>query len=569
MNLMPSQDAAKPRVLLILPPFWPPQIPPVGITSLKSYLEPRGYAVRVADANIEDAFRRVYMRYFDEIRRIVPPGKRGNLYGIGTDVIKNHFMAHLNRQDPESHFGLLKTIVAQTYYTEPDQAQMEALEAIAADFFQGFGDYVLRLLDECRPDVFGVSVFSGTAPAAIQAFRLARQHRPQMLNVMGGGIFADHLAPDSPNMAAFLAQTEAYIDKLIVGEGEILFHKLLEGELPPDKRVYDASDIDGQKLDLREAPMLDFCDLDLTHYPYSTGYVSRSCPFQCAFCSETVMWGRYRRKPIPRAVEEFQRLYQRDRTQLFSLADSLLNPVVDELAAAFLAAPHPIYWDACLRADKEAMDQERVLAWRRGGFYKAWLGLESGSQRVLDLMNKKITVPQIKEVLASLAQAGIKTATLWLIGHPGETEEDFQRTLELIAECRDDIYDAEGTPFWYFPKGQSMSGQWGQGQAKLLYPPEASETLMLQTWVLEGGTPSRAQTYERLNRFMAHLDSLGIPNPYTLMEMHRADERWRRLHLNAVPSLVEFDGSAYLDECRRLEGSQAIQDQPEEGDFAF
>jgi hypothetical protein len=558
----------------MLAPFWPPQIPPVGITSLKSYLTPRGYEVRVADANIEDAFRQVYMRYFEEIRRMVPKGQQGNLYGIGTDVIKNHFMAHLNRRDQhdqedrDSHYRLLKTIIGQTYFMEPRDGDLEALEAIAADFFKTFGDYVLRLLEETRPGVFGVSVFSGNAPAAVHAFRLARQRFPKMLNVMGGGIFADHLAPDSPNMAHFLEQTQGYIDKLIVGEGEILFHKLLEGQLPPEQRVYGASDIDNQKLDLTQAPLLDFADLDLRHYPYSTGYVSRSCPFQCAFCSETVMWGRYRRKPIPQAVAEFEKLYERDGTQLFSLADSLLNPVVDELARAFLASPHAIYWDACLRADPEAMDRERTLAWRRGGFYKAWLGLESGSPRVLEMMNKKITVPQIKEVLASLAQAGIKTATLWLIGHPGETEEDFQRTLDLITECKDDIYDAEGTPFWYFPRGQSQSGQWGQGQARLLYPPEAQETLMLQTWVLEG-TPTRAETYQRLNRFMAHLESLGIPNPYTLMEMHQADERWRRLHLNAVPSLVEFDGSVYLDECKRLQNVQAIVDQPEEGDFAF
>jgi radical SAM superfamily enzyme YgiQ (UPF0313 family) len=563
--------AARPerkRILLVLPPFWPPQIPPVGIVALKSHLEPLGHQVQVADANVEDQFRDIYTRYFEVIKGFVSLERQGNLYGVGTDVLKNHFMAHVNQDDPAAYSELVRIILARTYYTEPGSREVEALVALAAEYFRRWDAYVLDLLEQTRPDVFGVSVFSGTAPSAIRAFRLARQHHPRMLNVMGGGIFADHLAAGSPNLEYFLERTQGVIDKLIIGEGEILFARLLAGELDPNQRVYDASDIQGELLDLSRAALLDFSEVDLTHYPYSSGYTSRSCPFQCAFCSETVLWGRYRRKPPAQAAAEFQRLHQRDGTQLFSFSDSLMNPIVDDLSREFIAAPKAVYWDACLRADKEAADPDKALLWRQGGFYKAWLGLESGSQRVLDLMNKRINPQQIQAVLANLAGVGIKTATLWLIGHPGETEADFQATLDLIELCRDDIYDAEGTPFWYFPKGQSKSGQWGQGRERLLYPEWASEMLLLRTWVLDG-EPSREVTYERLNRFMAHLRHLGIPNPYNLLQMHQADERWRRLHLNAVPALVDFDPSAYLDECRGARALATIAVETEAGDFGF
>lgn len=562
-------SAAQPkRLLLVLPPFWPPQIPPVGIVSLKSHLERLGHQVRVADANVEDRFRDIYTRYFDVIRGFVPVERQGNLHGVGTDVLKNHFMAHINQSDPAAYRELVRIIVERTYYTTPGPAEITALVELAADHFRRWDAYVLDLIERTRPDVFGVSVFSGTAPSALRAFRLARAHYPAMLNLMGGGIFADHLAADSPNLATFLAATTDCIDKLVIGEGELILAKLLAGELDPDQRVYDARDIGGELLNLREAALLDFGDLDLTHYPYSSGYTSRSCPFQCAFCSETVLWGRYRRKPPAQAAAEFQSLYGRDGTQLFSFSDSLMNPIIDDLAREFIAAPRAVYWDACLRADPEAADPDKALLWRRGGFYKAWLGLESGSQRVLDLMNKRINPGQIRAVLANLAGVGIKTATLWLIGHPGETEADFQATLDLIERCRDDIYDAEGTPFWYFPRGQSKSGQWGQGGERPLYPQWADEMLMLRTWVLDG-EPSREVTYERLNRFMAHLRRLGIPNPYNLLEMHQADQRWQRLHLNAVPALVDFDASVYLDECRQVRTRKAIAPEPEADGFAF
>lgn len=115
------------------------------------------------------------------------------------------------------------------------------------------------------------------------------------------------------------------------------------------------------------------------------------------------------------------------------------------------------YWDGFLRADKHVCDPANTLLWRRGGFYRAKLGVESGSLKILEKMGKKITLQQIKDAVSSLAYAGIKTTTFWVIGHPGETEEDFHMTLErvnrFIRHCRklgipnpyllDDIHDAD------------------------------------------------------------------------------------------------------------------------------
>jgi radical SAM superfamily enzyme YgiQ (UPF0313 family) len=250
------------------------------------------------------------------------------------------------------------------------------------------------------------------------------------------------------------------------------------------------------------------------------------------------------------------------------MTDSLLNPIIDDLADELTASPVSLYWDGYLRADKETCNTDKTLLWRRGGFYRARLGIESGSPRVLALMNKKITPDQIKLALTSLAYAGIKTSSLWIIGYPGETEEDFLMTLSLIKECKDYLYDAEGTPFWYFLTGQVKSNQWEE-KSKLLYPQYARDMLILQEWVMDG-EPTREETYKRMNRFVSLCSQLGIPNPYSLDDIYHADLRWQKLHQNAVPPLMDFNKNDYINENKKVTEIFYIPNQiKEEGDFNF
>jgi hypothetical protein len=186
-------------------------------------------------------------------------------------------------------------------------------------------------------------------------------------------------------------------------------------------------------------------------------------------------------------------------------------------------------------------------------------------------MNKRITTEQSGQALSSLAAAGIKTATLWLIGFPGETEADFQQTLDFLEENKDNIYDAEGTPFWYYLSGQSLGSEWARKPSFPLYPDWARDMLMLRTWVLDC-PPSREVTYQRLNRFIQHLKKLGIPNPYSLNDICAADKRWKELHKNAVPSVFEFNTTTYIDECKSIQQFHMIESSVEDedkGDFAF
>jgi radical SAM superfamily enzyme YgiQ (UPF0313 family) len=237
----------------------------------------------------------------------------------------------------------------------------------------------------------------------------------------------------------------------------------------------------------------------------------------------------------------------------------------------FLKLREPIYWSGWLRVDKESCDPGQALKWRRSGFYHARMGIESGSQRVLDLMDKRMTVEDAKKSLANLAAVGIKTTTLWVVGHPGETEEDFQQTLNFLEELRYDIYEAECRPFYYYLTGQAGAGEtwWEKLRPAPLYSEDAGNMLMLQTWILNG-EPSREETYRRVSRFTTHCQKLGIPNPYSLQDIYEADERWQKIQPNAVPPLMEFKNKERrLDECRHINRRVTYTSKIEIDNFEF
>lgn len=561
------------KIVLALLPFWDPQIPPLGIACLKSFLQLRGYKVKSVDANLEIQFREIFDDYFRILEKIVPPGKQGNIHNIGNQVLRNHTMAYFNTHNTaqkksndsfERYVQLVKILVEKTFFTGISIQWVEILDNILGKFYTRLKRYMMDLLDREKPAVLGLSVYGDTFPSSLAAFGWAKDKDPSIKTVMGGGIFADQLAPGSPELDYFIKKTAGIIDKIIIGEGEALLLKFLRGELDETQKVYTLKDLHAledpagshQKnaesyIHLNDVDVPDYWDFQLQYYPHLGHYGARSCPYQCKFCSETINWGKYRKKDVDQTVRELIELHRRHSYQLFLLTDSSLNPIISHLARAFIKSGVTIYWDGFLRAEPPVCSTANTLLWRRGGFYRAKLGLESGSQRVLDLMNKRVTLQQCEDSLASLAYAGIKTTTFWLLGYPGETEEDFQMTLDFLDKNRDCIYEADCNAFNYYLTGQANSDEWSKNnKGVLLYPVWARDMLITRTWILDE-EPSRETAYNRINRFVRHCKKLGIPNPYSLNDVYQADERWGKLHKNAVPSVVELKNKdIYVNENR-------------------
>jgi radical SAM superfamily enzyme YgiQ (UPF0313 family) len=539
------------KILLMLLPFWAPLAPPQGITSLKSYLQKNKYNAKTIDANIISELWKYHPTYMVTLGGIIPKDKKSNFYMVGYDVLMNHLMVHLNYKNEHHYQEMVKTLVAKNFFIVITAEQALQLIDIVTEFYKTLQKYLLELIQVEKPSILGISVYNPTLAPSVFAFRLIKEHFPNITTIMGGGVFSDHLAVDSPNFQMFLDKTP-FIDKFIIGEGELLLLAYLQGKLPESQRVYTRKDIQDECVDLSILDHADFSDFNLEMYPQLSTFASRSCPYQCSFCSETVQWGKYRARDVKQIVTEMISLYRTHQRQLFLLADSLVNPIITDLTNELLTRDISIYWDVYLRADKEACNQANTLLWRRGGFYRARLGVESGSQKILDLMNKKTSPEQMKQALISLANAGIKTTTYWIIGHPGETEDDFQATLEFIKDMKDYIYEADWHPFYFFPTGQVNSDRWvTENGISSLYPEDMNQALITPTWVLKA-EPHREEIYNRMCRFAEQCNKNNIPNPYSLREIFEADKRWKLLHKNAVPSVFQFGLHTYIDENKKI-----------------
>jgi len=569
-----GNDPAQMKILLAVLPYWAPVLPPVGLARLKSFLTPHGYPVKVVDLIVKNETLEFYYGYFDVLRKCIPEENRGNFKNIGHDVLQNHMMAHQNYREKEKYIELVKILIYKSYYIHVDDSYIYELDDVISNYFNRLKEYFLFLLEFENPRVLGLTVYRDTIAASLFVLKLAKEKYPHIKTVIGGGVFADSHSPGTPNYERLLETTKDYIDKIIIGEGELLFLKYLRGELPPSQRVYTTDDIGGEILDLKGAAVPDLSDLNIRKYSHLPATASFSCPYKCSFCNEIKFRGKFRKRNIKETVDEMETLYKmvelnnvNSGHQLFFMTDSLINPVVDDLAAELIRRNLSLYYDGYYKVDSAAMDPKNTFTWRESGLYRVRLGVESGSQRILNLMHKGITVEQIRGAVTGFAMAGIKTTTYWVIGHPGETEEDFRMTLDLVAELKNSIYQAECNPFLYHYSGQNSTDEW-KDKRKRLYPESASDILIFDYWTLDI-EPLRELAYERMYRFVNHCKKLGIPNPYSLKESFDADRRWEKLQKFAVPPMDKFgeEGMFIKDNLRQRAFAEKVNRY--DGDFDF
>lgn len=560
---------AKEKIVLTMLPYWTPLIPPQGIGMLKSYLNKYGYNVKNVDFNVIESLNNIYNNYFNVIEKFVPLSKRGNFYNVGHDVLHNHMMAAFNYKEEKRYVELVKNLIYHTFYENISDEQATELNQVIDLFYKELDLHLKDIVENECPDVVGFSIFKGNIPASIYGARFIKKLNSNIRIVMGGGAFADSHALGSPNFDILIKEVEDCVDLVMVsGQGEQLLLKYLQGELE-NKKVVTLKDLSLEPLCFDKLEIANLEDFNLENYPYIAATGSSSCPNQCSFCNTSKFFGDFKKKNIKQLVSEMSDMYKKYNNQIFFMSDSLLNPIISDLANEFVHSDITLYYDCYFRIDKESADLDNTHLWRRGGLYRTRTGIESGSQKILDLMHKGITVEETKNALYGLATAGIKTTAYIVIGHPEETEEDFQMTLNLVEEMKDYIWQAEANPFYYHYTGQFDSNDWADKRV-LLYPEEMRDMLIFDTWTLNI-EPLREERYDRMQRFVNHCNKLGIPNPYKAEELHYADLRWKKLHKNAVPSVWEFERTGnYIREAKQIRKQTfATNILMEEEDFAF
>jgi anaerobic magnesium-protoporphyrin IX monomethyl ester cyclase len=286
-----------------------------------------------------------------------------------------------------------------------------------------------------------------------------------------------------------------------------------------------------RELDTLPRPAWDLLDVERyrtiwnrRHGYYSVNMVTtRGCPFHCNWCAKPIWGQRYNSRSPENVVAEMGWLQENLHPDhiwfvddIFGLKPGWLQEFADRLDAAGLKIPF-----RCLsRADLLHREGE-VDALRRSGCQMVWIGAESGSQRVLDAMDKGTTVEQIRSTTRQLRQAGLKVGFFLQYGYPGETRDEIDQTLTLVRECEpDDVgisvsYPLPGTKFH-----ESVQAQLGQKQN---WEDSTDLAMMYQG-------PFSTAFYRQLHR-VTHREFRARKAWKEVRSVLFRPSRWRRSHL--------------------------------------
>jgi anaerobic magnesium-protoporphyrin IX monomethyl ester cyclase len=188
---------------------------------------------------------------------------------------------------------------------------------------------------------------------------------------------------------------------------------------------------------------------------------SRGCPFRCAWCAKPIWGNQYLQRNAVEVAEEMAYLKRSFNPDHIWFADDILGFRVDwvaEFAATVKAAGARIPFTIQTRAD--LVSERMAEALRDAGCREAWIGAESGSQRVLDAMNKGTTVTEIRVARDRLKAVGIRVGFFIQLGYMGEELSDILATRELLDAARPDeigvsvSYPLPGTKFYELVKAQ-------------------------------------------------------------------------------------------------------------------
>ncbi|MEW5988024.1 MAG: radical SAM protein [Chloroflexota bacterium] len=275
------------------------------------------------------------------------------------------------------------------------------------------------------------------------------------------------------------------VDYILLGEGEVTLGELLD--TLSGRQARDLSSIvglawleEGQVKrtarrpfvkDLDEFPFPAWDLVDIPRYQriwherhgyYSMNMVTtRGCPYRCNWCAKPIYGRRYNTRSPENVAAELKWLKETYHPDHIWFADDILGlkPGWIERFSQLASAQDAVVPFKCLQR-VDLINEPIAQALRRAGCRTVWVGAESGSQKILDAMDKDTRVEDIYTAVRLLHEVGIEVGFFLQFGYLGETWEDIQLTLKMVRECRpDDIgisvsYPLPGTPFYERVKEQ-------------------------------------------------------------------------------------------------------------------
>jgi radical SAM superfamily enzyme YgiQ (UPF0313 family) len=388
----------------------------------------------------------------------------------------------------------------------------------------------------------GVSVLTGDPIRdAVRISRHAKTLRPDLPVVWGGW---------HPSLFGRECLEEASVDVSVQGQGEATFAEIVErlarGE---DLAGCAGCAVRGPDGEVKLNPPRPFVDvnalrphefslIDVERYFALKGrrqldYVSsQGCPFRCAFCADPFVYGRKWAGLDPaRMGEEIADLWRRYRFDDLSFQDETyftypkrVEAVADELLRRRL----PISWAATLRADQCFRLPEEVFAkCRDSGLRRVLVGVESGTQEMMDRILKDIRIEHVHFTAERCACHGVAVIFPFIVGFPGESGESIQASLDLAKRLRAMSPDFQ-TPIFYFkpyPGSPITDAAVADGHALPCSLDEWADFDFIGSagpWV----TP---EVHRKVERFKFY-QQIGFDRPRAALRPLQALARWRCRH---------------------------------------
>ena len=324
------------------------------------------------------------------------------------------------------------------------------------------------VLRQGPPSVLGVYANLMTRSNVVEILGVAKEAGWQ--TIVGG-----------PEPGAYVQQyLAAGADVVVIGEGEITLEELVpalrshafdhlqriegiaflapDGSLVRTKPRQQIKDIDAQPWPARES-------IDLARYVevwrqhHGMGSVSlitaRGCPYHCRWCSHEVFGKTHRRRKPASVADELEWLINRYQPQMAWMADDVFtihHGWLFQYAAELKRRGLKLPFECISRADR--LNPQVVETLADMGCFRVWIGSESGSQRILDAMERGVTVEQVQTAVALCRSAGIQTGMFLMWGYEGEELSDIEATVEHVKKSDPDIffttvaYPIKGTPYF-------------------------------------------------------------------------------------------------------------------------
>lgn len=310
-----------------------------------------------------------------------------------------------------------------------------------------------------NPDIVGITAMTFTIIDVIKTAKIVKKINPNIKIILGG-----------PHVIIYPEETINIpeIDFLILGEGEHVIKELLDNIDKPDglksiKGIVFREDNKiintGRANFIENLDALSFPARHLTPYkkyfsvvsprmPVTTMFTSRGCPYKCLFCDRPTFGKSFRSRSAKNVVDEMEQCEKMGIKEILIYDDTFgvdrqrVLDICDEIVKRGLN----IAWD--IRNRVNVVDEEILRKMKKAGCQRIHYGVEAGTQKILNVLRKGITLEQVESAFKLTKRAGIQTAGYFMLGSPTETKEDILETIRFMKKLNPDyVHISITTPF--------------------------------------------------------------------------------------------------------------------------